>query len=177
MNVVVQDTSTLLNLLKTGLMRQTVECLGLHVLTTDLVAREVVSQKAAFDISVTNGWIEIRTLSALEVVALVTESQRAKGLSLQDVSVVSLARELKCPLFSSDGPLRKYAHACHIIVHGELWVLDQLVEDQHLPPADAARILRAMLTDKARLPPAEVASRLAKWDAPASNLKPLTSNL
>lgn len=164
MNVVVQDTSTLLNLLKAGLMRQTVECLGLHILTTDLVAREVVSQKEAFGTSVTNGWIEIRTLTATEVVALVVESQTAKGLTLQDVSVVSLARDLKCPLFSSDGPLRKYAHACHIIVHGELWILDRLVDNQHLSPADAARILRAMLADKARLPAAEVASRLAKWD-------------
>lgn len=166
MNVVVQDTSTLLNLLKTGLMRQTVECLGLHIFTTDLVAREVVSQKAAFVASVTKGWIEISTLTALEVVALVTERQKVKGLTLRDVSVVSLARDLKCPLFSSDGPLRAYAHACHIIVHGELWILDKLVDGQHLPPADAARFLRAMLADKARLPAAEVASRLAKWDAP-----------
>jgi predicted nucleic acid-binding protein len=156
MNVVVQDTSTLLNLLKTGLIRQTVECLGLHIFTTDLVAREVVSQKAAFDTAVANGWIEIKNMTAIEVFALVTEQQKAKGLTLQDISVVSLARDLKCPLFSSDGPLRTYAHACRIIVH----------KDEHLQPAEAACILRAMLADKARLPAAEVTSRLTKWDAP-----------
>jgi len=108
MDVVVQDASTLLNLLKSGLLQCAVETLELHILTTDLVAAEIKSPKAAFDAAVSRGWIEVRSFSALELIGLATERQNAKGLTIQDVSVVALARTVGCPLFSSDGPVRNY---------------------------------------------------------------------
>ncbi|MEI7879768.1 MAG: hypothetical protein WCI95_02725 [bacterium] len=165
MEVVVQDASTLLNLLKSGLLQCAVEALELHILTTDLVAAEIKSPKAAFDAAVSRGWIEVRSFSALELIGLATERQKAKGLSIQDVSVVALARTVGCPLFSSDGPLRTYAHQCQLIVHGELWILDQLVSRKFLRPDEAAGKLKKMMENKARLPPKEVQGRIDKWTA------------
>lgn len=163
MEVVVQDASTLLNLLKSGLLSSAVESLELHILTTDLVAGEIRSPRKEFDQAVSKGWIEIRVFSPLELLQLAAERQSAKGLSIQDVSVVALARSVGCPLFSSDGPLRAYAHRCKLIVHGELWILDQLVARKFLTPAQAAASLNLMLVHKARLPQKEVDTRIAKW--------------
>jgi predicted nucleic acid-binding protein len=165
MEVVVQDASTLLNLLKSGLLSSAVESLELRILTTDLVAAEIRSPREGFDQAVSKDWIEIRSFSPLELLELASERQAAKGLSLQDVSVVALARTTGCPLFSSDGPLRTYAHRCELIVHGELWILDQLVAKKFFTPAQAVEKLRLMIEHKARLPQKEVQARIAKWTA------------
>ena len=165
MDVVVQDASTLLNLLKSGLLQCAVEALELHILTTDLVAAEIKSPKVAFDAAISRGWIEVRSFSALELIGLATERQKAKGLSIQDVSVVALARTVGCPLFSSDGPVRNYAARCNLTVRGELWILDQLVGRKSLQPVEAADKLEMMMENKARLPMKEVQERIAKWTA------------
>lgn len=165
MQVVVQDASTLLNLLKSGLLECAVNSLGLHILATDLVAAEIKTQRNIFDQAVLLGWIEIKSSSPLELLNLAIERQKAKALSIQDVSAVALARTVGCPLFSSDGPVRNYAARCNLTVRGELWILDQLVSMEALKPVEAANKLNKMLENKARLPMKEVHERISKWTA------------
>ncbi len=138
MNVVVQDTSTIVNLLRAGLMQRVVVDLGLRVPTTDLVAHEVASPREAFLEAVACALIEVTTPIEDEVEALASEQRGVAGLTLQDLSVVWLARMLKCPLLSSDGRLRRYAQECSVTVHGELWLLDRLVGEGCMAPQDAA---------------------------------------
>ena len=164
MDVVVQDASTLLNLLKCGLLLHAIEALKLHILTTDLVAAEIRSPRADFDAAVARKWVEVRECSGTQLINFVEERRTAKGMSLQDVSVVVLAREEKCPLFSSDGAVRDYAQKHGVAVHGELWILDQLVTCSRLSPDDAATHLREMVKQGARLPKHEVETRLSRWD-------------
>lgn len=163
MDVVVQDASTLLNLLKSGLLRSAATALGLHILTADLVAMEIREPRKDFDRAVKAGQVDIRGCGPDELATLVKEQRPAKRLSLQDISVVVLARELKCPLFSSDGPVRKYATQQKIEVRGELWILDEMVAGGHMTRADAVNALRSMIKQKARLPKEEVDRRMTAW--------------
>lgn len=168
MTVVVQDASTLLNLLASGLLTHCVESLGLHILTTSLVAHEVVSQKNELDDAVSKNWVEIRTPSMEDLLKLHVEvtQRKAKGLTLQDVSAVDLARTMRCPIFSSDNLLRKYAKSFDLDVRGELWILDKLVEQSHITPAIAIEKITIMLdVCKARLPRKEVEIRITRWTA------------
>jgi predicted nucleic acid-binding protein len=164
MDVVVQDASTLLNLLKCGLLLHAIEALNLHVLTTDLVAAEIRSPREAFDDAVRRTWVEVRESTGVQLLSLDKEKRTAKGMSLPDVSVVVLARTEKCPLFSSDGAIRAYAQKHGVAVYGELWILDQLVTCSRLSPTEAADCLRKMIEHGARLPKQEVATRLSRWD-------------
>jgi predicted nucleic acid-binding protein len=163
MKIVVQDASTLLNLLKSGLLRSAAKALGLHILTTDLVAEEIQEPRAEFDQAVVAGQVEIRDCTAAELQEIVEEQRGARELSLPDVSVITLARKTGCPLFSSDGPVRAYARKYELVVRGELWILDALVECGHLTPKQAAGKLQNMLALKARLPPEEVEIRMTAW--------------
>jgi predicted nucleic acid-binding protein len=164
MVVVVQDASTLINLLRSGLLAVAAEALELHILTTDLVAAEIRDPRLAFDTAIRDRHIEVRSLTGEALSALIEEHRKAAGLSVPDVSVVALARAERCPLFSSDGRVRGYAKQCEIIVHGELWILDRLVECGVLTPSAAREKLQEMLRHRARLPPMEVESRLARWN-------------
>ncbi|MBM4093241.1 MAG: hypothetical protein FJ276_28100 [Planctomycetes bacterium] len=164
MTIVVQDASTLINLLWSGLLTVAAEALELRILTTDLVAAEIREPRAEFEAAVRNQWVEVRDLSGDALLALVEERQRATGLSIQDVSVVALARAEVCPLFSSDARVRAYADKCDVIVYGELWILDRLVDRGALTPGEAAGKLQTMLRHAARLPRKEVEIRMDRWN-------------
>lgn len=163
MEVVVHDASTMINLLKSDLLRSAATALGLHILTTDLVAAEVREPRKEFDRAVTAGQVEIRGSGPEDLVAIVAEQRLARGLSLPDVSVVALARTAGCPLFSSDGPVRAYAIGQEIEVRGELWILDELVTGGHMTCVDATEALARMIEQKARLPKTEVEKRMMAW--------------
>lgn len=85
--------------------------------------------------------------------------------SLADVSCYLLAQETGRPLLTGDGRLRKQAMHDGLEVHGALWLLDEMVAHDVIPPARAATGLEVMLARSARLPHAECHARLAKWKA------------
>lgn len=165
MTIVVQDASTLLNLLKSGLLREAARALKLHILTTDLVAAEIRDPRTEFDQAIRAGQVEIRDCTPYELQEIVEEQRGARELSLPDMSVIALARKNGYPLFSSDGPVRKYANRFEMEVRGELWILDALIHDKHLTKKQATTHLQIMLAQKARLPQAEVKKRLKAWGA------------
>jgi predicted nucleic acid-binding protein len=85
--------------------------------------------------------------------------------SLADVSCYLVAKTQGMPLLTGDSRLRKQAAKDGVLVHGALWLLDQLVAHELIATAHAAAALQAMLNAGARLPQAECAHRLAAWRA------------
>lgn len=85
-----------------------------------------------------------------------------KKLSTGDLFALVLAKRPNSLLLSGDGDLRAAAVAEGVEVHGVIWLLEQL-EAQHLPAAQLAAALEAMLKHGARLPPEACATRLKKW--------------
>lgn len=85
--------------------------------------------------------------------------------SLADVSCYLVARARGVPLLTGDGRLRKQAMRDGVQVHGTLWLLDQLVAQRVILPAQAAAALQVMLDRGSRLPQAECELRRAAWMA------------
>lgn len=84
--------------------------------------------------------------------------------SFTDLSCLVLAEETGCKLLTGDNALRRAAEDQRtVIVHGTLWLLDQLIEYEILDSVRAAEALRLMLQSKARLPKAACEERLRKW--------------
>jgi predicted nucleic acid-binding protein len=99
----------------------------------------------------------------------IQESIFPKGLSLQDKSVIYLAKKIGAMLLSSDKPVRKYAGKVSIEVHGMLWILDSLIEQQIYTPQQGAKKLKELqlinttFSNNMELA-GEIEKRIKKWE-------------
>jgi hypothetical protein len=131
--------------------------------TSDIVAHEIsgtYSQK-----HLTRSGLTILTLDETEVLEIFSLKQDHIDLSLQDVSVYFLSRKHETMILSNDGPLRELADSSRIEYHGTLWLLEELVSNEILPPRDAAAALRSMLRNKRWLPHDECERLIRKWES------------
>lgn len=72
--------------------------------------------------------------------------------SVNDIFALVTAREIKAILLTSNGSLRKLAHAHEIPVHGTLWVLDEMIRLTIIGSARALIALQLMCLQGSRLP-------------------------
>ena len=86
-------------------------------------------------------------------------------VGLEDQTALFLAMELNAILLTGDRRLRLEGLKRKIEVRGLLWILDELVTKQLLPPRLAAVKLRSMLADGAFLPRDECEKRFQTWEA------------
>ncbi len=99
--------------------------------TTDLVLEEFAdaNQRKRIDEYAQNEVLRVKRYPPNEVENLAVFKLRlpyTSNLSLADCSVWMLAQELKCPLLTGDGKLRRMAKD-NIEVHGVLYVFEQFV--------------------------------------------------
>jgi predicted nucleic acid-binding protein len=80
-----------------------------------------------------------------------------------DLFALALAKADKAILLTGDGNLRKAADEEGVEVHGTLWLLDRMVEQQAISRARAATALETMVKCRSRLPKHEVERRLRRW--------------
>ena len=83
--------------------------------------------------------------------------------SVNDLFALVLARHLGAILLTSDGSLRQAASQENVLVHGTLWVLDEMVRQEIMPAVHLADSLRLMLARGRRLPQDECERRLKQW--------------
>lgn len=109
--------------------------------------------------------LDVRTLSGDELNRILTLNGQYPQPSPKDLSVLVVADEDDGIVVSGDGPLRDAAENEDMTVHGVLWVLDRLVNDEIIAEPRAAAALNAMLQQGARLPDAPVENRLDDWQS------------
>lgn len=89
---------------------------------------------------------------------------RARGLSVPDAFALALAKQGGHVLVCGDRSLRDLATAEHVVCHGVLWVLDEILAANILSGADLAAALRVIAEHpRCRLPRATVAEHLARY--------------
>lgn len=105
--------------------------------------------------------VGLSTERLLEVACLSAEHRR---LSLGDCTALIAARDAQTMLLTGDAGLRALAQEQGIVVHGVLWVLDELEAAGLLNGPALAASLRQMLAGGARLPADECSARLKRWE-------------
>ena len=80
---------------------------------------------------------------------------------MPDLYVLLLARDRGATLLTGDGHLRRLARERSLVVHGVLWVLEEMVRLGILGDQDAREALDAMILAGARLP-AKACQRLRR---------------
>jgi hypothetical protein len=98
-----------------------------------------------------------------QMVELGRLSQANRNLSIIDLAAFLLAKILDATLVTGDWRLNELANASGLLVHGALWLLDEMVHFKALTPGHAASALKQMLELGARLPAEECSNRLTRW--------------
>jgi hypothetical protein len=107
--------------------------------------------------------LQAHELPAEQMVELFQLKQDHNNLSIIDLAAFLLARILEATLLTGDWRLNELANASNISVHGDLWLLDEMLHFKALTPGQAVNALKRMLELGARLPAEECRDRLAKW--------------
>jgi predicted nucleic acid-binding protein len=130
-------------------------------LTTDIMVHDDVKSISLADLLILG--LKIRELPGEQVLEMVELRGKYLTLSIQDISVMLLARHMGAVLLSGDGPLRKIAEQEGVVLHGTLWVLDLLVARGILSRARAAGAIETMQQNGRWLPGGECERRIRAW--------------
>lgn len=108
--------------------------------------------------------LKVNSLEAEALLRIDTLMQRYSKPSFADLSCLVLAETLGCKLLTGDQALRRAAeNENNVVVHGALWLLDQMIEHKVLSKKRASSSLQQMLEAGARLPQASCNERLSRW--------------
>lgn len=163
MRIAIHDANILIDFILIDLLTSLFE-LGIEMHTTDFVLGEIEGdQVEQLEPYINSGNLGVIAFGATRVVEIQILTQRFRGLSFEDCSVLLAAREAEAILLTGDGRLRKVAEGESIEVHGDLWLFDLLVEKNLLTKKDAGELLGKLMTINSRLPKSECDKRLKKW--------------
>ena len=163
MKVAVQDANILIDLEVTGLLGVWFD-LGIETHTTSMVMDEINMDKHIhIQTYIQTKQIRIHQLSPEERLEANTLAGDAGKISPQDASCYQLAVKIDALILTGDKPLRKYAEHSKIPVHGTLWILDLLVEQDILKPKDAIEKLNLLQELDTYFPKGECTKRMKKW--------------
>lgn len=166
MEIIVNDTNIFIDLHSIELLGALCE-LPYDVRTVDFVIAEITDpgQSEAISALVTEGKIRVESFNSEELSEIITEHASVPGnISITDCSVCYYARKNSATLLTGDKQLRRYAERCDVAVKGILFIFDELVANNILPPLQAADKLRRLLGINVRLPKAEIEKRINKWN-------------
>ncbi len=161
--IAIQDANILIDLVKTGLFDH---CLALQYefTTTEIILAELYEEQIAqIQSHINSGKFTVISISAVELIAIQLLSREDTRLSEQDWSAVFYALQKEAILLSGDKSLSAIATSKQIIVHGILWLVDQLVERKVLSNAEACAFLKKLISTNKRLPVTECEQRLKAW--------------
>ncbi|QSZ66360.1 hypothetical protein RJ40_02020 [Methanofollis aquaemaris] len=155
----VVDANVLFDLVAGGILHDlfSLDCV---FLTTDIVVHEV----RTVPLTDLRG-LEIRELPGEQVIEMLELRKNYPALSMEDISVMVLARHTGAVLLSGDGPLRKTAREEGVVLHGTLWLMDHLVAGEIVTPSRAARAIETMRQNGRWLPGEECELRVRMWRA------------
>ena len=172
MNVMVADTSVLIDLERGGLLERCFD-LPYQFTVPDLLYRNELAGRQdnpEFGKSLLALGLIVEELKEDEVVSAITYRRRSPNLSLPDAFALTLASSRKWTLLTGDGVLRALAAKISVVCHGVLWILDQLFDAGVSSPKELLLGLRVMRDHpRCRLPQNEIAMRIGLYSSRASS--------
>ena len=168
MNVMVADTSVLIDLERGGLLEQ---CFSLKYRFTvpDMLYRNELARRRdgpEFGESLLALGLRIEELDGNETSSAIRYRRKRPNLSLPDAFALALAAARKWTLLTGDGVLRALAARLSVVCHGVLWILDQLLEAGISSPTELVAGLTSIRDHpRCRLPQDEIASRMARYSS------------
>jgi hypothetical protein len=167
MQIIVNDTSCLIDLRKAGLLRATLLLPFIFQIPLPLIHAEFLDfTQAEIEDLVTRG-LKIIDVPSEGIGRALTYRSAYPGLSFNDcLSMALAASQSGSILLTGDQSLRNRASAMGIEVHGVLWVSDQLQTAGHITFADLHKGLLLLQADPVVfLPKDALVQRIARLHA------------
>lgn len=155
----VLDTSICLDLSNAGLL-EVILRLPHEFLLPDVIAEELKEPSGQRLVEL--GYTPV-SLSGEHIGRVTDFAERYRRPSRVDLFALAYARVHECILVTGDAALRTAAEAEGVDVHGVLWILDDLVAQNILPPAEAANALDRMIASGSWLPQEDCSERINRW--------------
>lgn len=167
MEIVVQDTNILIDLVNIGLIDYCRK-LDIDFHTTDIAVKEIhhSNQYQVVKGLINEGALKVDKLQGADLIAFSVrcyELQLDSNVTPADCSVMYLAEKMKCRLLTSDQKLKRQAVHRGITVNGLLWLTDRMMEDLNIPPLKMAEALQSLLISNARAPRDLILERIDRY--------------
>jgi predicted nucleic acid-binding protein len=160
MQILVSDTSVIIDLERANLLEQVFETSMSFVMPDLLFEREFPTDgQRLLDLG-----LEVLSLDSKELTYAQVTHQTIHALSLPDCFALVLSTRPDHLLLTGDKALRTFAESQQVECHGILWLLDQLYATNRIPQTSLAKGLTALAAHpRCRLPRNEIAKRLLRW--------------
>jgi rRNA-processing protein FCF1 len=133
MKLIVTDTNVFFDIIKIGALPEFFS-LDYDICTTDFVLKEILQsdQREQIESFIRAKSLTIFKLDAdeIDIVRNLITKRIFKGIT--DKSVLWKASVISCPLLTGDKKLRSEARDMGIEVHGSIWVIETLVENEFI---------------------------------------------
>lgn len=160
MRLVVTDTSVFIDMEAGGLLEDMFRHGTIEFAVPDILYMEELAERHA---RLPGLGLQILTLSGEAIGDAEMLRQRYKKPSQNDLFALALAREQECSLLSGDADLRAAAEAEGVDIHGTIWLMEHLLNEQIITSARATAAYELMKADGSRLPWGEVQKQVKKW--------------
>ncbi|MUL39074.1 PIN domain-containing protein [Gloeocapsopsis dulcis] len=161
MNVLVSDTSVLVDLERGGLLEATFSLPVTMAVPDLLYAQELSNYNGE---RLLNLGLQILELDDQGVEMAINYREQVRAISLPDSFALVLAKTSGFTLLTGDGALRNLAAKEQVECHGVLWILDFLEQEQVIAIANLYAGLNKIANHpRCRLPTHEVTIRLSRY--------------
>jgi predicted nucleic acid-binding protein len=165
MKIVITDVSVFFDLYCLQILPEFFD-LDLEIYTTNFVFNEItqIEQISEFNNFERVKKLRIINISVEEEVVIRQFKLYNANKSFPDISMLWKALQLNCTLLTCDNKLRKEAELHGITVHGSIWVILQLAENDIINKEKAINLLEKMKLVNTRLPIEEVEKQIKKLE-------------
>ncbi len=155
----VVDTSVIIDL-HTGQILNPFFALLYRFVTPDAIIAELLEPEGALLIEF---GLQSEELSSVQILEVMRFRATYRHPSVNDLFALVLAKGLTAPLLTNDKNLRKAAEQEGIVVHGTLWILDEMIRLVITSKKQVADALMMMRENGSRLLQDECDKRLNDW--------------
>jgi len=132
--------------------------LDFEICTSDFVQNEILEfdQRQQIEVFVRTKKLTVFELSGDEIDEVIRFKTKRVFKTLIDKTVLWKAKQLECPLLTCDGKLRKEAEEQGVQVHGSLWVIMKMAEQEIVTKKVGVEFLEQLKRINDRIPLQEV---------------------
>jgi len=132
--------------------------LDFEICTSDFVQNEILEfdQRQQIEVFVRTKKLTVFELSGDEIDEVIRFKTKRVFKTLIDKTVLWKAKQLECPLLTCDGKLRKEAEEQGVQVHGSLWVIMKMAEQEIVTKKVGVEFLEQLKRINNRIPLQEV---------------------
>jgi predicted nucleic acid-binding protein len=161
--IAIQDACILIDLINLGLLENCLQ-LPFHFCTTEIIIEELYDwQKDKLQTCIEAGSFTVISVSENDMAEITSLVGKHPRLSTEDLSAYHYALNNKALLLTGDKLLRTLAVNTKLQTAGILFIFDQLVHHNVIPPQNAAELLKDLCLKNKRLPKLECDQRIKNW--------------